>query len=469
VINLPVRLNVIYREAVRRAAWVALATSLAFPLAAHAQDTGDTEFEAEGRVEYEDEDEPRDATTSELLQRLEALELRLDQQEQSRRAAGPALRLSGYADLGAFVTEGDGSGTRRDVGNAIFPEESGFGWVFYGDLLAPTVNSRGEVADLGDLPGTQRFDSLNTNGAFTFLVNELNLTLNAGLSDSALFTASVNFMPRTGKDFALGDFIDVDLAQLEWLPTSDQSVSVFVGKVESVIGIEYKQRKANLRFGITPTLIARYTTGSAIGLKARVKLFGERIILAAAATNGSFGTEQFHFYSELDTNDAKTGSGRAAIRLPIFGGTAEVGVSGSVGKQDGVLANTGNQMWFFGVDAEVLFAHFELRAQWLRGWAPGSRTTESYSLDLDLGGYVEAVARIGGTFGVLARGELRDARVWQDTERLYLTKSWRAVVGVRLTLGPHVVAKLEALHNGEYGGVPSIPNSVVTSSLVISY
>jgi len=454
---------------VRGATWVALGCIWLATTAARGQPRDDKEYEAEGRVEYEDEDEPVEGTTAaELIARIEALELRLQQQEESRRAGGPRLRLTGYADLGVFVVQGDGSGTRRDVGNAIFPEEAGFGWVFYGDLLAPTVNSRGEVADLGDLPGVTRFDSIDSNGAASFLVNELNLTFNAGLSPSALFTASVNFVPRTGKDFALGDFLDVDLAQLEWLPTGDPILSVMVGKVESVIGIEYKQRKANQRFGITPTLIARYTTGSALGVKARLKLFGERLIIAGAATNGSFGTEQFHFYSEIDSNDAKTASGRVAGRVGLGGLTVEVGGSGSIGQQDGA-GNGADNMWFAGVDVEVTHPFFEVRGQFLKGKAPGDAVSRSYALDLSFGGYLEAVARIGGTLGVLVRGEIRDARVWQDTERLYLTKSWRAVVGARLTLGPHVVVKLEALHNGEYGGVPSIPNSLVTSSLVVSY
>ena len=43
---------------------------------------------------------------------------------------------------------------------------------------------------------------------------------------------------------------------------------------------------------------------------------GDRIIVAVAATNGSFGTEQFHFFQETDSNNFKTLSGRAALRLP---------------------------------------------------------------------------------------------------------------------------------------------------------
>jgi hypothetical protein len=59
---------------------------------------------------------------------------------------------------------------------------------------------------------------------------------------------------------------DVDIAQVEWMPTESQRTSIFAGKIESVLGIEYRDRKADRRFGITPSLIARYTTGTALWL-----------------------------------------------------------------------------------------------------------------------------------------------------------------------------------------------------------
>src|SRR4029079_10039712 len=96
----------------------------------------------------------------------------------------------------------------------------------------------------------------------------------------ALFTSSVNFTPRTGSDFRLGDSFDVDIVQLEWMPTEDGKTSIFVGKVDSVIGIEYKTRMAPDRVGITPSLITRYTTGSAVGIKARSKLAGDHLVLS---------------------------------------------------------------------------------------------------------------------------------------------------------------------------------------------
>ena len=77
--------------------------------------------------------------------------------------------------------------------------------------------------------------------------------------------------------------------------------------------------------------------------------------------------------------------------------------------------------------------------------------------------------------GVLARGEYRDAFVWQGdpsapegANRAYLTKSWRGTLGTRVVFNDRIVLKAEYLRNGEYGGIPEIRNDVFTSSLVFS-
>jgi hypothetical protein len=411
------------------------------------------------------EDFERDTKADELAARLAELEARLA--EQNRKPQFP-VKLTGYGDLGLFATQGDGTGFRRDIGHKMFPEYSEFGWVFYGDLLGTQVNSRGDVADLGQAPGVDRFDSVNSEGNLTFLVNELNLTINAGLGDRALFTSSVNFTPRTGTEFQLGDSFDVDIVQLEWMPTKDGKTSIFVGKFDSVLGIEYKGRKASQRFGITPSLIARYTTGTAIGLKARTRLINDHLVLSAAVTNGSFGTEQFHFFQETDSNNFKTLSGRAALRFPIGSGALELGPSGQWGTEDGTLDGAG-AMWFAGVDVELNMPRFDIKAQWLKGKAPGDEFTMTYALDLKQGGYLETNVVVTPTLGLLARAEFRDAEVQQGLARLYITKSWRATAGLRLILNPHATIKAEYSHNGEYGGSPSIPNDVVTTSAVMAF
>jgi hypothetical protein len=412
-----------------------------------------------------------DTKVADLEQRLSDLEARLQNLEQrSVQTVYPTFKMHGYADLGFFAPMGNqGVGVLRDVGYKIFPEYSNYGWVFYGDLLATQVNSRGEVASLGNLPGVSRFDSVNdSNGAASFIVNEVNLTPSVGLAPNVLFSSSINFVPRSGHDFSLGDFIDVDIAQLEWEPFANGKTSVFVGKFDSVLGLEYKTRKSSQKFGITPSLIGRYTNGTAVGLKIRTKLMNDHLILAASLTNGSFGTEQFHFYTELDTNNFKTVSGRAALRTHIGKALLEVGGSGQAGTQDGAPDGAG-MMWFAGADAELSTVSFDLKAEWLKAHAPGDETSGTYSLELNSGAFVELDWLLHHAFGIELRGEMRDATVAEGTDRIYVTKNWRAVAGVRWILSPYLVLKGEYLHNGEYGKVPNFDDDVLTSSLVVVY
>ena len=93
----------------------------------------------------------------------------------------------------------------------------------------------------------------------------------------------------------------------------------------------------------------------------------------------------------------------------------------------------------------------------------------AYSLDLKNGGYVEADVILTPTIGLLGRAEFRDALVQQGMERLYITKNWRATAGVRLIFSPQAIVKVECSHNGEYGGTPSIPDDVVTTSAVMAF
>ncbi|HEY0709578.1 MAG TPA: hypothetical protein VGG33_22395 [Polyangia bacterium] len=401
------------------------------------------------------------------------LEARVERTESLVLNRQPALSIGGYIDFGFFAARGNGSGYVQDFGHTLFPEYAGrFGWVFLGDLLAPAVNTRGEAADLGDAPGVARFDSVNSQGAPGFIINEVTLALRAQISSSAVATASLNVAPRTGNEFALGDSVDLDIAQVEWLPTASQRTSIFVGKMDSVIGIEYRERKADRRFGITPSLIARYTTGPALGLKLRSKLGSDDwLVVALALTNGSNTTEPFHFYNEVDSNAAKTGSGRISARLPLPGSdsaTVEVGLSGSFGAQDRSRFNS-RALWFAGVDLLAQLGKLALKGQWLTGRSPGSAAENVYALDLKTGSYLEADYMFNASFGVLLRAEQRNAEVSLGDERLYLTKSWRATTGVRLVFNEHALCKAEYLFNREYGGLPQVRNDVFTSSLVLTY
>jgi hypothetical protein len=251
-----------------------------------------------------------------------------------------------------------------------------------------------------------------------------------------------------------------------------------------VLGLEYRWRKSTQRFGITPSLIARYTTGTPLGIKVRSRLGPDDMItLAGAVTNGSSVIEPFHFYDETDSNAGKTLSGRAALAPPLPGGLRlELGVSGLYGAQDRAL-DSRHPIWFAGADLQLRWRFIDLAAEFLRGSAdgelgapPADLAHRVYGLRLNNGGYVQLAAMITRFVGVLVRGELRDAFVWLGdptqpggADRLYVTKSWRLTTGLRVVVNERIVVKFEYLHNGEYGGVPSIPNDVFTSSLVWSY
>jgi hypothetical protein len=407
---------------------------------------------------------------------LAELKDKLKESDERQRKAKSPFSVSGYADLGFFVPYGNGgAGWIRDAGNLQMPEFSGYAWTFLGDILATTINTRGEVADLGEAPGITRFDSIHSRGAPGFLVNELNVRLGYALTDNALLRTSVGFMPRSGTDFSIGDFMEVDLAELEYVLTDDGNTSVFVGKSLPSFGIEYKERKSDQRFGITPSLVHRYTAGTDIGIKIRSKLFNEWLVLAASATNGSSVTEQFMLVSEIDQNAGKTVSGRVAVSAPvgklasfIAGDRLEVGLSGEWGPQDRAI-NSGGALWFAGVDVQYLGSSMALKGQVMRGKAPGRFQDRAWGLDLRNSGYVELDWMVLANAGLVLRAEARDALVTLGMERAYLTKSMRFTGGLRFVFGPHVVLKAEYLNNREYGGIREFRNDIFTSSLVLAY
>lgn len=412
----------------------------------------------------------------ELEDRIAELEAKERVREARDQEASP-LTLGGYVDFGFFAPNGNGGvGWVRDVGNQILPQYSDFAWTFLGDILATSINSRGEAADLGDGPGISRFDSVDSDGGMSFLVNEVSLRVEYALTPRVIVRSEVDFVPRSGdQDFSIGDFVDVDLAEMEWIFGDDGHTSVFVGKMLPVFGIEYKEKRSDQRFGITPSLIHRYTSGNQLGLKARTKLLDGWLILAASVTNNSSSTEQFHFSGEVDKNWGKTLNGRVALHVPVgdlipamAGDFLEVGGSGEWGPQDRATDVDG-QIWFAGVDLTYSSAYFTLKGQWMRGFAPGRDVERVWALDLSDSGYVELQSMLTPWLGLMVRGDLRQAVVTLGRDRVYVTDSFRVTGGARVVFNAHIAAKAEYLHNGEFGDVPEFDNDVFVSALVLSY
>jgi hypothetical protein len=473
------------RPEIRRAAWGGLAALFLLVRPAFAQQEAAPEAQdppGAPSLPEASADEAGTAAEETNAARIAELTERIERGEQERQRSVPRLTWNGYVDFGYFAPIGnDGVGWIRDAQNAAFRQYSPYSWVFLGDILATAVNTRGEVASLGNAPGINRFDSVASAGAGGFILNEINLRPRYQLADNAILRASVNFVPRTGSDFALGDFVEADQAELEYMPTSDGKTSIFVGKTFGVFGIEYKERRSDERFGITPSLIGRYTDGPILGVKVRSKLLNDWLILAGSASNGSTTTEQFHFYSEIDQNWGKTLAGRAAINIPVGhllrnDDRLEIGVSGEWGPQDRATDDNG-KIWFEGLDLQYLGANIALKVQLMRGGAPGEPEAALgvYGLQLHPSGYAELDWQVLPRFGFMARGALRDAIVTlgdpalsTSQTRIYVTKEIQYTAGLRVVFNPHVVAKLEYNHNQEYGGVPSFLDDIFTSSMVLS-
>jgi len=412
-----------------------------------------------------------------LEERLAELNERLRESEEARQKSVSPLSWNGYVDFGFFVPIGNrGAGWVRDMAPMRqFPQYAGYSWTFLGDIMATAINTRGEVADLGDAPDAPRFDSVNSDGAAGFILNEINLRPRFQLSDRAILRASINFVPRSGADFLLGDFVDADVGELEYLVTADGKTSVFVGKSMPVFGIEYKQRKSDQRYGITPSLISRYTVGSQLGIKMRSKLADDWLILAASVTNNSSTIEMFHFYSEIDKNNSKFLNGRAAVSIPVgrlyhTDDRLEIGFSGEWGGQDRATDNAG-KMWLAGIDLQFLGVNYAIRGQILEGRSPGHPDAVDgvWGLHLNPSGFLELEWQLLAHFGIYARIENRDALVTLGSERIYVTKEWRVTAGVHVVVNSHIIVKGEYLHNDEYGGINEFDNDVATSSLVLAF
>ncbi|MDB4964241.1 MAG: uncharacterized protein JWP01_4240 [Myxococcales bacterium] len=462
---------------------------LALTATAAAQEPAPPPVPPEPAPEREREPDPEQARTNARMAALERKLAALEEElanakddstylEEKLSALLPlAGKLGGYVDVGFFATSGNGAGTRSDLIGLYFPEYLAAGvpgsWVFMGDPLSTTVNSRGDVADTGESRAIV-FDPINSRGNSTFLVNSVNLALFAALSDSAAATVSIDFLPRA-RDISdinglfAGDYLDVKLAYGEWKPRLDDvELSLQAGKFDSVLGFEYRSLESPDRTGVTPSLICRYTCGRPVGLKARAKI-ADAVVVNVAVTNGSHFSEGFTFANETDTNQLKTVAGRVSY---LVGGKAEIGASGAFGAQD-YQADDGVYQWHAGADLHVDVKDVEITAEYVKGKARG-QTTPGMLARCDLapclayqGAYGQVAYRLTNTFIPYARVDWRDALHESGASFVYISELVRGTLGVRAEIGTRVILKVEGTVNRELGRIPQFPNDVVTSSLVI--
>jgi hypothetical protein len=392
-------------------------------------------------------------------------------------SAAAGLSINGYVDIGFADAQGDGT--------SFAPADTRVPLDYGVDGFAPAVNSRGDAASTDPGPGRTVNGflprSAGIGGRPSFLLNTLNVDFKYATPGMPLTMFSrVQFLPRfmgAGGD-ATRALVEQAFGRL--VPFDSQELALTIGKFDSVFGIEYLDNQANIRTGITPSLIARYTTGQSIG----AKLF-YRIQIApiwSALSLNVAGTNSGSFVEVLQPPDASlTGapvaSGRLGYELnaPVL--QAKLGVSAMYGARNDQLEQSVHQK-AYGADLRIAVAGLYLNAEYVRvDEGQGGLKFTSVgafpvaSMFAARGGYVQLAYALA-----LDLGPLRKLTIYGRYDRRH---AWfegftpitvdRITGGMRVDLWEALILKGEYLVNRELVGAPTVANNVITSSLVYSW
>jgi hypothetical protein len=410
------------------------------------------------------------AQLDDLAQRQQTLERTQRKDASTREQVKSLMPLSRFinvfVDVGAFAVGGDGSGIRSDIGHVYFPEYQGRiagQWVFMGDPLSTAINSLGEPSDTSTSREIDR-DTINSEGRPSVLVNAIGVTISRYIGSGVSVSTFAMLLPRPDDNI-----LDIQLATVSYRPLEKTNLVLEAGKVDSVLGIEYRVQDATKRKGITPSLIGRYTSGRPLG--ARAQLVTGRLSTSASLTNGNNFQQIFERDVMLKSNGLPTASGHVQWTLPVGQGL-EVGVSGAIGPQDGQPELSVRQ-WHYGFDARLLdFYRFDISAEFVQGKQPGK--TESMDVECDLapcldykGAYLLVDHYVTPKVIPYVRFDWRSAVHIKATEFVYESHTFRTTVGAQYEMNSKIIGKLEYTYNRELGGIPQFPDDVITTSLVV--
>ena len=389
------------------------------------------------------------------------------------------LSIDGYVDVG--FAKAQGNGTSFAPGDTRVPLDYGV------DAFAPAVNSRGDAASTDPGPGrvVNGFlpRSAGIGGRPSFLLNTLNVDLKYTAPGAPLTVFSrVQFVPRFSDSGDVGDGTRVVVEQAfgRLVPFDSQELALTVGKFDSVFGIEYLDNQANIRTGITPSLIARYTTGQSIGAKVfyRIQIapLWSALSLNAAATNSGNFVEALQ-PPDANLTGAPVASGRLGYELntPVL--QAKLGASAMYGPRNDQPERSAQQK-AFGGDVRIAIVGLYINAEYVRvdedRGGPKTTSLGAYPLSSAFsarGGYVQVAYALA-----LDLGPLRKVTLYGRYDRRH---AWfegftpitvdRITGGLRIDLWESVILKGEYLVNRERAGAPTVDNNVVTTSLVYSW
>lgn len=432
--------------------------------------------------------DPDAPTIKDLLERIEDLEKDTKQHSKSIRANDAELEqvkpllplarsvaISAFIDVGAFAVAGNGAGIRSDFLHQHYPDYAntvGGRWVFMGDPFTTMINSLGDPAETADSREVEN-DAINSSGRPSVIVNSIGLAIGKTVADVIRVEALAQLLPRPGEDV-----FEVSYARVQYKPSTRHDFYVDAGKIDSVLGVEYRAQDAHRRLGVTPSLICRYTCGRPIGVDARY--VGTRVNLSAAIINGDNFEERFSPDDELRANKVPSVAGHFEWKLPL-GQALWVGTSGAIGPQDGQPTLDVLQ-YHFGFDLNLIdLQGFDATAEYVQGKQQGSTSgdplaermagVERAACDvadcLDYKGAYLLVSRRFQRWIPYARVDWRQATHQRGADFVYEARSVRGTFGLHVDLNSHVRAKVEYNANHELG-VPNFPHDVITSSIVVT-
>lgn len=388
-----------------------------------------------------------------------------------------AFTLTGFVDVGFASAQGDG--TSFAPGDNRFPADYGV------DAFAPAVNSRGEVAST-DSSGrfTNGFlpRSMGIGGRPSFMVNTLSADLRVAPPNTPLFFfARAQLLPRfSGSGDATRLFVEQAFARIT--PFESREFTLAVGKFDPVFGIEYLDNSANLRTGITPSLVSRYTTGQQLGAKAffrqQIAPIWSALSLNVALTNNSSEIEALQ-PAEVSLSGMPVASARLGYELNLPGFQLKLGGSGLYGPRNDQRDPTVRQT-AWGADARLYFMGVQLAGEYValdqaRGTSAEKLTaTGEHALASAFtvrGLYAFAGWTLPFSWEALRKVTVygRYGRRMAEFEGFTPITVDRITAGARIDLWDALALKGELLFNRELEGAPNVANDVRTFSLVYTW
>lgn len=373
--------------------------------------------------------------------------------------------LTVFVDVGGFAVGGNGSGIRSDLGHVYYPKYAGRiagQWVFMGDPLSTAINSLGEPADASDSRELQT-DTIHSKGRPSLIVNTVGLSVGKYLGHDVSVSALAELMPRAGETL-----LDVPLAHIDYRPLHTVDLVISIGKVDSVLGVEYRSQDAPKRLGVTPSLICRYTCGRPLGAEAR--LVEGRLSLSGGLFASDQFDQRFEPKTELHANDLPTVAGHVQWMLPVGQGL-EVGISGAAGPQDN-QPSTSIAQWHVGIDAQLRDLHgWDAVAEYVQGVQQGQTMAVPCDLAPCLsykGAYLLVDRRVTEGFTPYVRLDWRSAVHEHGADFVYESHVARATIGAHFEMTNTILGKIEYTHNHELDRIPQFADDVLTTSIVVA-